>query len=490
MAFLASSTREPSLPAEPLYQVLISTDEADPVSFTVSLSENLPKEIREGFPLVSSVSYGEVITVRFHQRMAVDFDAGSSLIKQSKAIHIEAHEGKRITVQGITSNAHTSEGFLALPCDSMRNEVFTHYEYYLMATPGSNKNEVEYPSFGLIIPCSSNTIITVEPSQLVTFSGLDSLALPPSVLQAGPGAPAAHTTFTANEGATLLITNPNDLTGSTIQSNNPVVLLSGGFMCGEVVPPNIGGCGHIIEQMPPGLVLGKRFFLTSPVGIGTLNDLFHVGALINNTKIKLTCVTLLNNDPVSVPLDKDGVIDRGGFISFTTATNLINSQANTGQSYCCLDSTSPILVVQYSTGHALIGKGSSQTRLSFMTIVAPISQYLNNYTMTGASSNFPSGLISLSMAAEFFDNSPDQQQMIKLNDNRVQPTNGWIPIYCSNREICGYGAEMEVPREENSIRVYHEDPEVGLSVTYYAYQQHNLYSMLQGYELTPISGES
>ena len=75
---------------------------------------------------------------------------------------------------------------------------------------------------------------------------------------------------------------------------------------------------------------------------------------------------------------------------------------------------------------------------------------------------------------------------MRINDTAVTPIDGWLPMYCSNNEVCGYGAQVQV--NSGTVHVYHERPEVGLGLHYYAYQQQNSYAVPAGYELTPISG--
>ena len=479
---------EEVIQSTPLYQIFISTDEPETVTFTVSLNESLPEDMREGFPLISNVSYGEVVTVTFHERIAVENSNGG--IERSKAIHVRTEDGKRVTVQGFNDKVRTSDGFIAFPCDGMRNEVFTHYEYFVLAAD-QNPSVDDPPknSLALIIPCDDNTQITVQPSQLVTFTGLEDLRGRPSALQAGPGALASTTTFTADAGQTVLISHPDDLSGTIVQSNSPIVLLSG-HECGEV-PLDTTACDHMVDQMPPGFALGTTFFLV-PLAARVSGDLFRVGTLTDGTQVKVTCVTASNDVPLDFPLDKDGLINRGEYITFMTPGNT-ESQRDYKPSYCCLDSTVPVIVAQYSTGYSYDSSSGEKQNAElgdpFMTILPPVTQYLNNYTMTslvGVSGPFPFRYVGLSIAASFFDNSDRAQARVKLNDDAVTTLDGWIPMYCSNKEVCGYGAQVEVPRGE--IRVYHEDSDVGLGISYYAYQQQNSYGMPQGYELTPISG--
>lgn len=486
VAFLKNA-REITL-TKPIYQILISTDEPEQVVFTVSLNEALPADMREGFPLTASVSYGQVVTVTLHEGIAV-----VNGFQRTKGIRVRTEGGKKITVQGFNDNSRTSDGFVALPCDAVRNEIFTRFEYFVVAADqDSDDNDPEKSSLALIIPCDDGTTVRVYPSQLITFNRYEDLPSPPSEFQAGPssqfGIPSSSS-FEANAGQTILIEHPDDLSGTIIRSNKPIVVLSG-HECGEI-PQGVTACDHMVEQMPPGLAFGNTFFLV-PIAGRVSGDMFRVGTLTDGTQVTVTCVTSSTDVPTKLALERNGAINRGEYVTFLTPRNTEN-QLNWKPSHCCLDATEPVIVAQYSTGYSLdsslVGKQNIEIGDPFMSIVPPVTQFLNNYTMkslTGVAGSFPYRYISLSIAAAFFNNSVSDQEKVKLNDVAVTTLDGWIPLNCSNNQLCGYSAQVEVP--EGVIRVYHDDPNVGLGLSYYAYQLQNSYGVQQGYELTPISG--
>ena len=475
----------------PLYQLLVTTNEPEPVTFTVSLNEDLPKELREGFPLKATVSYGEVVTVTMHQGMTVlSQAAGSNRLERSKAIRVQTEGGKKVSVQGFNDDVSTSDGFVALPCDAMRNDVFNRFEYFVMS--GDQKPGPDDPTRSsqiVIVPCDDATVIRVQPSQLVTLNGLADLRRSPDKIQAGPDSFSSASTFTANAGQTILISHNDDLSGTIIRGDKPLVVLSG-HECAEV-PLDISACDHLVEQMPPGHAFGYTFFLV-PLAARVSGDMFRVGTLTDGTQVTVTCVTSPQDVPETIPLDGDGAIDRGGYVTFWTPGNEDNEQ-NWKPSYCCVDSTNPVIVAQYSAGYSydqrLMGKLSLELGDPFMTLIPPVTQFLNNYTMrslSGVSGPFRFRYINLAIASTFFDNSIAAQNHVRSYDTAVTPIDGWLPMYCSNNEVCGYGAQVQV--SSGTVRVYHERPEVGLGVHYYAYQQQNSYAVPAGYELTPISG--
>jgi len=75
--------------APPPLQLLVTTDEPEPATFTVSLNEDLPGDLRQGFPLTATVSYGEVVTVSVHPDVAMSRQAAASnRLERLKAIRV------------------------------------------------------------------------------------------------------------------------------------------------------------------------------------------------------------------------------------------------------------------------------------------------------------------------------------------------------------------------------------------------------------------
>ena len=476
--------------AAPSRQLLVSTDEPEPVTFTVSLNENLPADMRAGFPLTTTVSYGEVKIVQLPVNIApVGTAAGTNNIDRTKAVRILTQGGKKVSVQGFNDDFRTTDGFTAYSCDGMRTPQFNRYEYVILSadqtrSPGSRVRRSTF----LIIPCDDGTSMTIEPTQGITLSGLSDLPRPPPVLNVRP---PMTTTFTANAGQTILFTLTDDLSGTVIRSSKPLALFSG-HECGNV-PVGSTACDHLVEQMPPGLTFGNTVFVV-PFAGRVSGDMIRVATLTDGTQVSVTCVTSAQDTPQALaPVSGDNLIDRGEYLSFMTPGNQAN-RPNYKPSYCCIDANKPILVVQYGTGYTtdagLFGKTTAtESGDPFMSIVPPVTQYMNNYTLTsirGSAGSFADRFVNLAIAAEFFDNSPAARARIKLNGTAASPIDGYIPFYCSNNEICGYGAQVSVPA--GVVNIYHEVSSYGLMAGYYAYQQQNSFGFPQGFELSPISG--
>ena len=470
-------------------QLLVTTDEPEPVTFTVSLNANLPAELREGFPLTTTVSYGEVKIINMHEDMSpFTTSAGQNGIERSKAIRLRTEGGKRVSVQGFNDDFRTSDGFVAIPCDQMGISIFNRYEYVVLSGDQlrSDASSLRRSVF-LIIPCEDDTNMRIEATQTITLTGLFDLSnQPPSqIVEGGRGS------FAADAGQTLLIAHENDLSGTIIRASKPIALFSG-HECANV-PIERTACDYIAEQMPPGIAFGTTFFVV-PFAGRVSGDQIRVGTLTAGTQVTVTCVTAPGDTPQTLqPTEGDNMIDRGEVVTYMTPRNSANDR-DYKPSYCCIDSTQPVIVAQYGTGYttdsSLVGKpGNNENGDPFMSIVPPVTQYKNNYTMTsveGAAGTFPFRYVNLAIAADFFDDSANAIEQIRINGTGVSPIDGFIPIYCSNNDVCGYGAQVEV--DPGVINIYHQSPEYGLLVSYYAYQQQNSYGLPHGYELTPLSG--
>ena len=472
-------------------QLLITTNELDPVTFTVSLDERLPAEMRLGFPLTDTVSYGQVRVIELHADIAPAATvAGNGAIERSKGIRIVTEGGKKISVHGFSDESRTSDGFTALSCDGMSTRFFNRYEYVALSAEKNAEASRPRRSAILIVPCEDNTVVRIEPSQMLTLSGLSDLPVPPPFR-------VSSTSFgdlRADAGQTILLTHTDDLSGTVFRATKPLAVFSG-HECANV-PQEYNTCDYIVEQMPPGLTFGHTFFIV-PFAARASGDMIRVATLTDGTQVTITCVKSLDDTPNTLdPVvgDNDNVIDRGEYLTYMTPGNSDDSP-DYRPSYCCLNASQPVVVAQYGTGYtsdaALTGKTITvEAGDPFMNIVPPVTHYMNNYTMTsvsGAAGSFPDRYINIAVSAEFFNNSAAAQEQIKINGTTASPLDGYVPFYCSGDEVCGYGAQFVV--DDGTLNIYHEVPNYGITVSYYAYQLQNSYGFTSGYELTPTSGK-
>ena len=174
---------------------------------------------------------------------------------------------------------------------------------------------------------------------------------------------------------TYQIESDNDLTGTRITSSKPLSVFSGSD-CAEV-PHNRRLCDHLVEQVPPTVTWGSKFFVASLEGRSS-------GERIRVLSTRAASVAVNCNTVVSV---SEFQLQSGG--SFREFEIPINS-------FCSIESTSPVLVAQYAYGRDSDGVGDP-----FMMIIPPIEQFTNNYVVE-AFSLFVSNYVTVYVSSEFF----------------------------------------------------------------------------------------
>ena len=126
------------------------------------------------------MSYGQVRVIELHADIAPAATvAGNGGIERSKGIRIVTEGGKKISVHGFSDESRTSDGFTALSCDGMSTRFFNRYEYVALSAEKNAEASRPRRSAILIVPCEDNTVVRIEPSQMLTLSGLSDLPVPP-----------------------------------------------------------------------------------------------------------------------------------------------------------------------------------------------------------------------------------------------------------------------------------------------------------------------
>ena len=446
--------------------LLVSTAEPDPVNFTVTT-------------FVDGNQNRSNYVARYGSATQLSFPADSVYITDSsqrdRAILVQAEEGKAISVYGVSQ-----DGFLALPCDGMTVKNFNRYEYVIFS--GENIYAREYKSEFLIIPCEENTRIDITPSQLVTVEADDF-----KTTQFGPtSSQSIHSaTWEDNNGnlpsagTTLWISHSRDPTGTVIRSDKPIVVFSGHqyAVIGHRFA-KIGGNlflffpGHLVELNPP--------------PITSTDDYYRVATVYDNTEVTITCV----GEGVEMSQQTLRTLNRAqgeNWIELST-TDTDECIIPFHIKYCSLKASNPVIVAYYNDGSgynsdcALSSKGSP-----FMSLIPPVTQYLNNYTvpvLNRYSVDGPPTLyyISISVYEPFYD-----PNLIMIDGVPVEPDrSAWQDIYCSDGEICGISKEIDLQSGDRTV--YHETENAALSVQNYAFANSS-YSFPVGMELQPLSGE-
>ena len=310
--------------------LLITTNEPDPVNFTV--------ETLMGF------SFTGVATNTATSRVTLpsDFQVFSnSTTERNKGIRVRAEEGRRIVVYGLNFHQHTSDAFVALPCNRF---AVSDYEYYVISFLPLTQGNL--PSTYLLVGCEDDTTITTPSS-----------------------------TLTLNQMETYVMESvSNDLTGTRIVSDKPLSLFSN-HEC-SFVPNSATACDHLTEQVPPTVTWGRFFLAASFLG-RTSGEIYRILASTDATDVTMNCT---------------GIPE----LLSSTLSNAGNWKEINASGFCSIESNKPILVFEFSLGGALDGVGDP-----FMTMVPPVEQHSNNYVFNTLS-DFSTNYITVYVAPEFF----------------------------------------------------------------------------------------
>ena len=454
--------------------LLVSTAEPDSVNFTVTTfiegNQNRSNYV---------ATYGSATQLSFPADSVYVTDSS----QRDRAILVQAEEGKTISVYGVSE-----DGFLALPCDGMRVKNFNRYEYVIFSAEIMFE---QYKSEFLIIPCEENTRIDITPSQLVTVEADDF-----KTTQFGPTSSQSTLSATWEDnngnlpsaGTTLQISHLRDLTGTLIRSNKPIVVFSGHpfALIGDLP-------GHLVEQIPPHTTWGCTFLLT-PSPITSRNEYYRVATVHDNTEVTITCVEE-GGGSVETSQQTLRTLNRAqgeNWIELLT-TDTDQCIVPFHSKYCSLKASNPVIVAFYNDGHGYNSDcAMSSYGLSSMSLIPPVTQYLNNYTVPVIINvinrdSFGSPIlyyICISVYEPFFD-----PNLIMIDGVPVEPDrSAWQGIYCSDGEICGYGISKEIDVQSGDRTVYHETKNAALSVQNYAFTG-SKYGFPVGMELQPLSGE-
>ena len=284
-------------------RLFITSTEPDPVPITI--------ETLRGFNFTGIATPNVTTTVEIPNTFKV-----VSSSERDKGIRVSAGD-KRIVVYGLNYHNFTSDAFLALPFDRLPVE---QYEYYAISyTTGSSYSHI------LIVSCEDNTVVQIG-SAVVNLNRMQ----------------------------TYFFEDTNDVTGTKVVSNNPIVVYPG-HEC-TYIPATARACDHITEQVPPTAIWGSQFISASFNG-RLSGEIYRVLASEDSTTVVVNCNTFSQ-------LQTYDLSSAGSWQEFTTPA----------MSFCSIESNKPLLVMEFSLGftHDNIGD-------PFMMMVTPTEQFSNNY---------------------------------------------------------------------------------------------------------------
>ncbi len=260
-----------------------------------------------------------------------------SNIIQAKGIHVTSQQP--VTVYGLNQRANSSDALLALPVNTLGTDHFILTYSNMSFAPSSELG---------VVATENGTTVTITP-------------------KATTGSRLAGVPFniTLNQGQTYLLQNTTpdatgDLTGSRVTSNKPIAVF-GGHMAATISAEAVCCADHLVEQLPPTNVWGKRF-ATIPLATRTKGDFFRFIAAQDDTAI------YLNGNLTAV-------LNRGGWVE-----RIIKNPSE-------IIATAPIMIAQFSTSsnYDMPTTGKADP---FMMIIPPYSQFFNHYTISTPGTGF------------------------------------------------------------------------------------------------------
>ena len=460
LGFFGNSERYDVIDKVSSVALLVTTDDKDPINFTVK--------------------YFNIILTRTAQRgqtTRIDLPTNSSnndirvqnMMERNKAIHVKAEGDKLLTVYGISSvSSDMFEGFLALPCHLYENVSKSKYPYkYTVFSAQTNDTGSLTGEFRksriLIVACDQkeNTSVEIRLTDVV------------EVPDSWPGTKRrydARETLGLNDtlipGGTVMIETPagRDLSGTFIRSDKPISVFVG-HRCAQV-PTGKDHCNYIVEQIPPDITWGTKFF-TVPLGLRQSGELYRIETTNQKEKVTVTVnVTCMTEGEVRPRVvfrnEKIKRFDHREFNTSVNCSSLTGGSSSCRREFCCIETSEPAIVMMYGKGDELDKVRPPEESDSFgawgdptMVLVPPVHQYSNDFTISTkddlTGDTFYS-YISYAIPAKHFNNSAAGRSAFTIDDTEFSPESGYQPIRCSNGEICGYGAYSNITNDDHLVQ--------------------------------------
>ena len=164
-----------------------------------------------------------------------------------------------------------------------------------------------------------------------------------------------------------------------------------------------------------------------------------------NTTINITCVN--KAEPV------DTFMAPKFTITLEAAGMSWNFTARATE-YCSIEACKPILVTQFGLGDANINVNT------YMTLVPAVSQYRNDIQFSMVSSSL--GFAQSHWANIFVTPTSFQPANITV-DGVLGSSDGWVAIYCSNGDVCGYARQIQLHGTHSRL-IRHDNPSASIGV--------------------------
>ena len=440
----------------------------------ITTDENVPVDVVVRFKCITgprrcskniTATKGTVETVILPNSNSLRVSANLVLGQSDAAVHIKAAPGKKVVVYAINEDTASTDGLLALP---VYNSSTNTYIYFAVCAPTpSNVTLTTVLSYFVIVTTQVNTTITITPTTTVSYL----LFCQPRQVQRG----GSMTCTFPDKGYVAAWTARDDLTGSKIVSDKPITVLSG-HQCGHV-PPNTPACDHMLEHIPPVENWGFRFVLAPLLERG--GDGYCFLASSDNALINVTC----NNEEGIQQGSEMISLDEGEFVQTIIPTR---------RGFCYVEADTPVLVMHYGLGHTYDSQAVSG---SFATMVPPMGQYSNNYTLVFVDSEQTNNrgerlrfqpYLTLVVPQQYYQ--PDSILVDNATIGSLPGTIHTASVSDQSGEVKAYIIRYKSEIGLGSHRVWHTDPRAALATVVYGFERESAYGYLGGLELNPLSG--
>ncbi|PKL86371.1 MAG: hypothetical protein CVV22_02575 [Ignavibacteriae bacterium HGW-Ignavibacteriae-1] len=265
-----------------------------------------------------------------------------SQVWAGRAIVITADDP--IICYGMTRYKYTSDGYMALPI----NVLGTDYQVASYEDPTSNTSQF-LPSYTSIVGAYDNTTVNFK------LGGFETMMI---IKETGDTMRAGQSmSKMIHKGDVWLIAGVgpfNDLTGSNVNADKPVAVISGNFCA--YIPSHIAACDYIIEQELPIYNWGKNY-LVAPIQARKNHSIVKIFAAEDMTQYSI------NGIPAGTIQFAGGFKSRG-YIETRTGSDATPKPAR-------ISSDKAINVVQYNPGQQDDGVESDP----FQMQILPVEQF-------------------------------------------------------------------------------------------------------------------
>ena len=369
---------------------------------------------------------------------------------KNKGIYLAISSNKvNVIGQSVGYGGSPTDTYTAL---SIRNLCVAEYVYYGMQVVSYSSNRI---GTILIVGTEDNTIMKLNApvTEVVSINTDDTTTIL---------TPDKQYTFVINRLQTVLIRSQKDFTGTKIVTNKPVSVFSG-HECTQI-PWNVGGCDHLIEQVPPTTLWGRVYY-TTPLATRRSYTI-KVLAAYNSTNVDIYC----NGMKTSYVLNEGMNINKS--LHF--------------QEHCVVFSDKKALVVLFSHGTHDDNDGNIKGD-PMMLVLPSVDQYLNAFSTSTIRNPGRAGyeyFVNVIVLVQYYQ--PDTIHLISGGVNKSLDTQEWVPVKVNN-VIEAYATKVTI--SEGVVEVIHTNTSALMTTIVYGFANAVGYGHSGGvYELEIMTG--